>query len=81
VAVAPALSVHGWLTGFHRPAGARTRWVTERSASRRTYSNDENPGSEAAGKTDGSDSSDTPDLNKRKIGNENFFPVDGRPNG
>jgi hypothetical protein len=47
--------------------------VTERSALRRTQSNDENPGSEAAGKTDGSDSSDTPDLKPKKIGNENFF--------
>jgi hypothetical protein len=52
--------------------------VTERSALRRTQTNDENPGSDNAGKTDDSNSSDTPDLKKEKLGTKTFLPVDIR---
>jgi hypothetical protein len=55
--------------------------VTERSALRRTQTNDENPGSDNAGKTDDSNSSDTPDLKKEKLGTKTFLPVDIRSNG
>jgi len=49
--------------------------VTERSALRRTQTNDENPGSDTAGKTDGSNSGDTPDLKKKNWERKLFYQL------
>jgi hypothetical protein len=48
----------------------------------RTESNDENPGSDEARKTDGPAAVDEPDLrNNKKLGTKTFLPVDIPPNG
>ena len=72
------LSVHRWMIGAPLPPGGRTRWVTERIASRsrgspgkNPESKDETSGSSSACETNASGSSQ-PDRRK-KIGNGNFF--------